>query len=110
MDVVRASRAGAVPRDAGVNRPTVLEELRDGVVVLTMNRPAQRNAFNDQQYGDLRAALADAQADERVSVAVITGAAGAFTAGQDINEMGAGAGSLPSSTSCRRSTSHCWRR
>lgn len=78
-----------------MNRTTVLEETRDGVTLLTLNRPARRNAFNDQQYDDLRAALADAQASDEVRVAVITGAPGAFSAGQDIGEMGAGRGFTP---------------
>lgn len=78
-----------------MNRATVLEEVRDGVALLTLNRPARRNAFNDQQYDDLRAALAEAQADDGVRVVVVTGASGAFSAGQDINEMGSGRGFTP---------------
>ncbi len=71
-----------------MNRETVLFEQRDGVAVLTMHRPDKRNAFNDQQYDDLRDALADAEADDTTKVAVITGAPGAFSAGQDLGEMG----------------------
>jgi enoyl-CoA hydratase/carnithine racemase len=71
-----------------MNRETVLSEHRDGVALLTMNRPDKRNAFNDQQYDDLRDALADAQADDAIKVAVITGAPGAFSGGQDLSEMG----------------------
>jgi enoyl-CoA hydratase/carnithine racemase len=78
-----------------VSRPTLLEENRDGVLLLTLNRPARRNAFNDQQYDDLRAALAQAQDDEHTRVVVITGAGGAFSAGQDIDEMGSGRGFTP---------------
>ncbi|MBI3782319.1 MAG: enoyl-CoA hydratase/isomerase family protein [Deltaproteobacteria bacterium] len=73
-----------------MNRATILEEVDDGVALLAMNRPARRNAFNDQQYDDLAAALADAQADDGIRVVVITGAPGAFSAGQDISEMGSG--------------------
>ena len=71
-----------------MNRETVLSEHRDGVALLTMNRQNKRNAFNDRQYDDLRDALADAQADDTIKVAVITGAPGAFSAGQDLSEMG----------------------
>ena len=71
-----------------MNRVTVLSEHRDGVALLTMNRPDKRNAFNDQQYDDLRDVLADAEADDTIKVAVITGAPGAFSAGQDLSEMG----------------------
>ncbi len=72
-----------------MNRETVLSEHRDGVALLTLNRPGKRNAFNDQQYDDLRDALTDAQADGTVKVTVITGAPGAFSAGQDLAEMAA---------------------
>lgn len=71
-----------------MNRETVLSEHRNGVALLTMNRPERRNAFNDQQYDDLRDALADARGDDAVKVAVITGAPGAFSGGQDLSEMG----------------------
>lgn len=69
-------------------RETVLEELREGVLLLTLNRPAQKNAFNHHMWCDLRDALADACDDDEVRVVVITGAEGAFSAGQDLGEMG----------------------
>ncbi len=72
-----------------MNRETVLSEHRDGIALLSLNRPNKRNAFSDQQYDDLRDALADAQADDTIKVTVITGAPGAFSAGQDLAEMGA---------------------
>jgi enoyl-CoA hydratase/carnithine racemase len=71
-------------------RETVLEELRaGGVLVLTMNRPEKRNAFNNALYNDLRDALRDAQEDDRVRVVVLTGSGRAFSAGQDFAEMSA---------------------
>lgn len=78
-----------------MSRATLLEELRDGIAILSLNRPARRNAFNDQQYDDVRLALADARANDDVRVAVITGAPGAFSAGQDIDEMGSGRSFTP---------------
>lgn len=70
-----------------MNWETVLCDHKDGVALLTLNRPRRLNAFNDQQYDDLRDALADAQADDGIKVSIITGAAGAFSAGQDLGEM-----------------------
>ena len=72
-----------------MNRETVLAEHRGGVALITMNRPDKRNAFNDQQYDDLRAALTDARNDDAIKAAVLTGAPGAFSGGQDLGEMGA---------------------
>jgi enoyl-CoA hydratase/carnithine racemase len=71
-------------------RETVLEEARGGVLLLTMNRPKQKNAFNSAMWRDMREALNDARADDTVRAVVVTGAGGAFTAGQDLSEMGAG--------------------
>jgi len=70
-----------------MQRETVLEDLHDGVLVLTMNRPRQKNAFNFQMWRDMRDALTDAQQSDLVRVVVVTGAGGAFSAGQDISEM-----------------------
>ena len=78
-----------------MSRATVLEELRDGMLLLTLNRPARRNAFNDQQYDDVRTALAEAAGDDATRVVVITGTPGAFSAGQDIDEMGSGRAFTP---------------
>lgn len=72
-------------------RETVLEECCGAVLVLTLNRPRQRNAFNRQMWHELRDALRDAQDDPAVHVVVVTGSAGAFSAGQDLGEMAGGA-------------------
>jgi len=68
-------------------RETVLEARDGGVLVLTLNRPRQRNAFNRRMWHDLRDALRDAQDDPAVRTVVITGSPGAFSAGQDLGEM-----------------------
>jgi enoyl-CoA hydratase/carnithine racemase len=68
-------------------RETVLEERDGGVLLLTLNRPRQRNAFNRQMWHELRDALAEAQADSAVRAVLVTGAPGAFSAGQDLGEM-----------------------
>ena len=70
-----------------VARETVLESLGGGVLRLTLNRPAQKNAFNSVQWRELRDALAAARANDEVRVVVLTGAGGAFSAGQDLSEM-----------------------
>jgi len=66
----------------------LLREVRDGVVLLTLNRPEQRNAVNQ----DLREALAkgmhDFAVDPELRVAIITGAGDiSFCAGADLKEM-----------------------
>ena len=68
-------------------RDTVLEDRDGSVLLLTLNRPRQRNAFNRQMWHELRDALRDAQDDPEVHVVVVTGSEGAFSAGQDLGAM-----------------------
>jgi enoyl-CoA hydratase/carnithine racemase len=67
----------------------VLRELEDGVLRITLNRPAKKNAFDDAQWDGLRDALNDAREDGRVAVALVTGAGRDFSAGQDLGAFGA---------------------
>jgi enoyl-CoA hydratase/carnithine racemase len=65
----------------------ILRTQDDAVLLLTMNRPERRNAFNHHLYKALADALVDAARDDDVHVVVVTGTAGAFSAGQDFAEM-----------------------
>ena len=56
------------------------------VRVLTMNRPAARNALNRGLIRSLYAALKAADSDESVRAVVLTGADPAFCAGVDLKE------------------------
>lgn len=58
------------------------------VRLLTLDRPEALNAFNDDLYDAVTAALCDAEDDPQVAVVVITGAGRAFSAGQDLGELG----------------------
>jgi len=60
---------------------------RAGVRVLTLDRPGALNAFDSALYRAAGAALDAARDDDRVKVAVLTGAGRAFSAGQDLDEM-----------------------
>ena len=60
----------------------LLREVRDRVVLLTLNRPEQRNAVNQELRTALAEAMHDFAVDPELRVAVITGAGGAaFCAG-----------------------------
>ena len=67
---------------------TVLEELDGGVLLLTFNRPEAKNAFNSVQWRETREAMKRAADDNSVRAVVLTGSGNAFTAGQDLAEMG----------------------
>lgn len=61
-----------------------------GVLTLTLNRPAARNAFSAAMLDALAAALARAEDDDEVRVVVLTGAGPAFCAGGDVKTMARG--------------------
>jgi 2-(1,2-epoxy-1,2-dihydrophenyl)acetyl-CoA isomerase len=67
--------------------PLVLVEGRDRVRVVTLNRPALRNALDVPLRVELAERLEAAGADPRVRVIVLTGAGGAFCSGGDISTM-----------------------
>ncbi|MDP2020248.1 enoyl-CoA hydratase [Hydrogenophaga taeniospiralis] len=64
---------------------TVRTEGRVGVI--TLNRPKQLNALNDQLMTELGAALQAFDADEGIGCMIITGSEKAFAAGADIGAM-----------------------
>jgi enoyl-CoA hydratase len=64
--------------------PAVLTERRDGVLVITLNRPDARNAVNLALAEGVAAALDELDADDDLTVGVITGAGGFFSAGMDL--------------------------
>jgi enoyl-CoA hydratase len=64
---------------------TVRTEGRVGIV--TLNRPKQLNALNDQLMDELGAALKAFDADEAIGCMVVTGSEKAFAAGADIGAM-----------------------
>jgi len=66
---------------------TILTETRGRVGLITLNRPAQLNALNDQLIGELNQALDGFEADEGIGAIVVTGSEKAFAAGADIKEM-----------------------
>lgn len=66
---------------------TVLEKFADGVLLLTLNRPEKKNAFNTEQWKALAAKLDAARENIDVIVVVITGAGSDFSAGQDLSDM-----------------------
>jgi enoyl-CoA hydratase len=67
---------------------TLLTELVDGILTITVNRPDKLNALNDQVIADLGLAALEAATDDRVRGVILTGAgAKAFVAGADIGEL-----------------------
>ncbi|MDE2125588.1 MAG: enoyl-CoA hydratase/isomerase family protein [Armatimonadetes bacterium] len=59
----------------------------NGVGTITLNRPEQRNAFDDSMIAELMAAFADFGADTAVRVVVLRGMGSVFSAGADLDWM-----------------------
>ncbi|WP_236640428.1 enoyl-CoA hydratase [Tepidimonas charontis] len=66
---------------------TVLVRTDGPVGIITLNRPKQLNALNDQLMDELGAALAALDADDAIGCIVLTGSDKAFAAGADIAAM-----------------------
>jgi enoyl-CoA hydratase len=68
----------------------VLSEERDGILLVTLNRPEQRNAVNLAVAEGIAAALDRLDADRALRVGVLTGAGTGFCAGMDLKAFVAG--------------------
>ena len=67
--------------------PFTLEHRTDGVAVITLDRPAVHNAFDDTLIIKLTEALTAVGADDDVRALVLTGRGKSFSAGADLNWM-----------------------
>ena len=81
----------------------LLSELRDGVLVLTLNRPERNNAWTTDMEGRYFDALEQASADGQVRAIVLTGAGKSFCPGLDSETLsGAAAGRTQTNPELRR--------
>jgi enoyl-CoA hydratase len=65
----------------------IVLETFDAVARITLNRPEQLNALNDQLMNELGAALLQCDANPAIGAIIITGSDKAFAAGADIKAM-----------------------
>ena len=68
----------------------VLRDRHEGILVITLNRPAVRNAVNRGVALGVAAALDELDADPELSVGILTGAGGSFCSGMDLKAFVAG--------------------
>jgi enoyl-CoA hydratase len=74
-----------------VSEPVLVREQRGAVLILRLNRPEARNAFNPELMGELGLGLADAEADPGIRAVVLTGTGDrAFSAGMDLRAFAQG--------------------
>lgn len=67
---------------------TLMYQVADGILTLTLNRPDQLNAFTVEMANELVDAFQRAGRDEAVKAIVVTGAGRAFCAGMDLSVPG----------------------
>jgi enoyl-CoA hydratase/carnithine racemase len=70
--------------------PGIRTERREAVVVVTIDRPERRNAVDGATARELAAAFRAFDADDDLSVAVLTGAGEHFCAGADLKALAEG--------------------
>ena len=56
-----------------MNYETILYDVEDGILTITLNRPDRLNAFNNVMRDEVIAALDAADADDEVKAIIFTG-------------------------------------
>src|SRR5512140_3641050 len=70
------------------NLQNVKAENRDGILVVTIDRPKVLNALNAETVDEISRVFTEARDDEAVKAVIVTGGGEkAFVAGADINEL-----------------------
>ena len=70
--------------EAPAEQPAVRSERRGNVLLITIDRPEVRNAVNAAVAAGVAGALDELDGDDSLSVGVLTGAGGFFSAGMDL--------------------------
>lgn len=68
----------------------ILTEKRDGVFILTLNRPEKRNALNSELWAEIAQAIDEFDADDDSRVLIVTNNGPCFCAGSDLKAIDAG--------------------
>ena len=71
-----------------MKREQITEQLEDGVLTITLNRPDRLNAWTPTMARELISAFDRADADDEVRAVIVTGAGRAFCAGADLERGG----------------------
>jgi len=69
---------------------TVLQQLNEGVLEITLNRPARKNAFSREQWVALADAINAARENPAIACVLLKGAGDNFSSGVDLSDFGGG--------------------
>jgi len=67
--------------------PVLLQEDRDGIATLTLNRPAQMNLLTGEMLSALQGAFDELKADKSIRVVILASSGKGFCAGHDLKEI-----------------------
>jgi enoyl-CoA hydratase len=65
-------------------------EIKDGIAIITMNRPDKRNALSTELRNEIVRCLLELEGDDSVKVVILTGSGASFCAGFDLKEFASG--------------------
>jgi len=84
---MKSRAAMQAPVSAPQSAPVLLREHSNGITLLTLNRPEQRNCLSEAMLAALGEAFVAIATDERVRAVVIAANGPAFCAGHDLKEL-----------------------
>ena len=67
---------------------TILYEVADNILTVTLNHPEKLNAFTGEMMNEMIDAFGRADADDNVRAIIVTGAGRGFCAGAEAEEIG----------------------
>ncbi len=65
----------------------IITETKERIVIITVNRPAKKNALNLQTYREINSELKRADEDQNIRVIIFTGSEQSFTSGNDLKDF-----------------------
>lgn len=84
------------PAEGTDDESVLLVERADGIAIVTLHRPAARNALNHRLRRELARTLTELDTDPEVRAVVLTGSDPAFCAGLDLKELAGDTSSMRS--------------
>jgi enoyl-CoA hydratase len=73
---------------SAMSEPVLKLDERDGIAIVTLNRPEKLNALNRELRAEFCRVMQDLRARPEITAVIITGAGRAFCAGLDLKELG----------------------
>ena len=66
------------------NNATILTEIKEKILIITLNRPEKRNALNPKIIKELHKTFSKYKTNDQINAAILTGAGSSFCAGADL--------------------------